>query len=110
MQDYTTCALGPQTESPQTVLLFLFCLPADDFLRHLDTSIYVPKDPNFSCQGGAHHPFDRFHCMATMPYLPNALSAFVKTHKSFHGVEPIQEASVRRDVLLYDVKVNDPLS
>lgn len=108
VQDYTTYSLGPHTDSPHKVLSFLFYLPADDSLKHLGTSIYVPKDPGFSCPGGPHHPFDRFLRVATMPFVPNALFAFVKTHNSFHGVEPIQESNVRRDLLLYDIKVNDP--
>jgi hypothetical protein len=49
--------------------------------------------------------FDR---MMTMPFLPNSLFAFLKTHNSFHGVEPIQETGVRRDLLLYDIKVSNP--
>jgi len=108
VQDYTTYSLGPHTDSPSKVLSFLFYLPADDSLAHLGTSIYVPKDPNFTCPGGPHHPFERFLRMATMPYLPNTLFAFLKTHNSFHGVEPIQEAGIRRDLLLYDIKVQDP--
>jgi len=108
VQDYTTYSLGPHTDSPHKVLSFLFYLPPDDSLAHLGTSIYVPKDPKFICHGGPHHPFDRFQRMATMPYLPNSLFAFVKTYNSFHGVEPIQQTGIRRDLLLYDIKVQDP--
>jgi len=108
VQDYTTYTLGPHTDSPHKVLSFLFYLPADDSLAHLGTSIYVPKEPNFTCLGGPHHPFKLFLRMTTMPYLPNTLFAFVKTHNSFHGVEPIQEANIRRDLLLYDIKVKNP--
>jgi hypothetical protein len=108
VQDYSTYSLGPHTDSPKKVLAFLFYLPADDSLAHLGTSIYVPKDPNFTCPGGPHHKFDRFERMATMPYLPNSLFAFVKTSNSFHGVEPIQEKGIRRDLLLYDIKVDNP--
>lgn len=108
VQDYTTYSLGPHTDSPSKVVSFLFYLPPDDALAHLGTSIYVPKDPNFVCPGGPHHPFERFQRMATMPFLPNSLFAFVKTHKSFHGVEPIKESGVRRDLLLYDIRVQNP--
>lgn len=31
-----------------------------------------------------------------------------KTYTSFHGVEPITETEVRRDLLLYDIKVKNP--
>ena len=105
VQDYTTYSLGPHTDSPTKVLSFLFYLPADDSLAHLGTSIYVPKDPRFTCPGGPHHPFEMFDRMMTMPFLPNTLFAFMKTQNSFHGVEPIQKAGVRRDLLLYDIKV-----
>lgn len=108
VQDYTMYSLGPHTDSPSKVLSFLFYLPPDDSLAHLGTSIYVPKDPNFTCHGGPRYPFERFERMATMPYLPNSLFAFVKTHNSFHGVEPIKETGIRRDLLLYDIKVDNP--
>ena len=108
VQDYTTYSLGPHTDSPSKVLSFLFYLPPDESLSHLGTSIYVPKDPAFTCHGGPQHPFDRFQRMMTMPYLPNSLFAFVKTYNSFHGVEPIAETGIRRDLLLYDIKVHNP--
>lgn len=108
VQDYTSYSLGPHTDSPQKVLSFLFYLPADDSLAHLGTSIYVPKDPGFTCPGGPHHRFEMFERMVTMPFVPNALFAFLKTPNSFHGVEPIKETNIRRDLLLYDVKVNNP--
>ena len=108
VQDYTTYSLGPHTDSPAKVLSFLFYLPPDASLAHLGTSIYVPKDPRFACPGGPHHRFELFDRMMTMPFLPNSLFAFLKTHNSFHGVEPIQETGVRRDLLLYDIKVSNP--
>lgn len=106
VQDYTTYSLGPHTDSPAKVLSFLFYLPPDESLAHLGTSIYVPKNPRFTCPGGPHHRFEMFDRMMTMPFLPNTLFAFLKTHNSFHGVEPIQGAGVRRDLLLYDIKVD----
>jgi hypothetical protein len=64
----------------------------------------MPRDPAFLCPGGPHHPFDKFQRMRTMPYLPNSLFAFMKTANSFHGVEPIEEPGLQRDLLLYDVR------
>jgi hypothetical protein len=43
--------------------------------------------------------------MRTMQYLPNTLFAFMKTPQAFHGVEPIAQSDVVRDLLLYDIKV-----
>jgi hypothetical protein len=104
VRDRTNYALGPHTDTASKVLSFLFYLPADASKSHLGTSIYLPRDPAFTCQGGPHYDYDRFQRMRTMPYVPNALFAFMKTANSFHGVEPIAEPEVRRDLLLYDIR------
>jgi hypothetical protein len=103
VQDITDYKIGPHTDSPFKVLTFLFYLPKDDSQAHLGTSIFVPKDNNFRCQGGPHYPFDGFSRMATMPFLPNSLFMFVKGDRSFHGVEPVGEPGTRRWLMLYDV-------
>jgi hypothetical protein len=108
VQDHSTYALEPHTDTLKKVLSFLFYLPADDSMSQLGTSIYAPKDPDFVCSKGQHYPFAGFHLVTTMPYLPNTLFAFVKTGNSFHGVEPIAGPEVRRDLLLYDIKVQNP--
>jgi hypothetical protein len=43
-----------------------------------------------------------------MEYKPNTLFAFIKNDRSFHGVEPIGDQAVLRDILLYDIRVNPP--
>jgi len=68
----------------------------------------VPKDPRFTCPGGPHYDFAQFRRVRTMEYLPNTLFAFMKTPDSFHGVEPITQPGVQRDLLLYDIKVTLP--
>jgi hypothetical protein len=77
-------------------------------MGQLGTSLYVPKDSRFSCQGGPHYEFERFRRVLTMEYLPNTLFAFMKTPRAFHGVEPITQADVQRDLLLYDIRVMPP--
>lgn len=108
VRDSSTYALEPHTDNLKKVLSFLFYLPANDSMAHLGTSIYASKDPGFVCMNGRHYPFDRFHLVTTMPFLPNSLFAFVKTGRSFHGVEPITDPGVCRDLLLYDIKVHNP--
>jgi hypothetical protein len=105
VRDAENYALGPHTDSPSKVLAFLFYLPEHDSQPQFGTSIYVPKDRTFTCAGGPHYPFDRFDRMLTMPYLPNTLFGFLKTQNSFHGVEPIKEEGIQRNLLLYDVRV-----
>ena len=70
----------------------LFYLPPDDTMRHLGTSIYAPKNPDFRCEGTGHHSFELFKKVATMEYRPNTLFAFFKTERAFHGVDRIADA------------------
>ncbi len=106
VRDHTNYKLGPHTDAPRRVLSLLFYCPDDDAYSHLGTSIYTPIDPAFRCAGGPHHPHDRFRRYATMEYKPNTLFAFLKTDRSFHGVEPIPDADVLRDLILYDIHVD----
>ena len=105
VRDRTTYSLPPHTDATNKVLSFLFYLPADASMAQLGTSVYVPKDPRMTCEGGMRYPFEDFRRMRTMEYLPNTLFAFMKTPQAFHGVEPITQPGVVRDLLLYDIKV-----
>src|ERR1041385_464820 len=105
VRDRTTYSLPPHTDAQDKVLSFLFYLPPDASMAPLGTSLYAPKEPGFTCQGGMRHPFEHFRRVHTMEYLPNTLFAFMKTNDSFHGVEPITQPDVQRDLLLYDIKV-----
>jgi hypothetical protein len=103
VQDVTNYKLGPHTDSPRKVITLLFYLPKDDSQSHLGTSIYIPKDPNFTCQGGPHYAWDNFEKLYSMPFAPNSLFCFLKTFNSFHGVEPVGDPDTRRWLLLYDI-------
>lgn len=105
VRDRVNYKLGPHTDTPSKLLSLLFYCPDDDSTKHLGTSIYEPMDPGFRCPGGPHYPHDRFIRVATMDYQPNSLFAFFKTDNSFHGVEPITDGGVLRDLLLYDIRV-----
>ena len=105
VQDLTNYSIGPHTDSPHRLLSMLFYCPDDDSRSHLGTSIYIPNDPELRCAGGPHYLHHRFRKVKTMEYRRNSLFAFIKNDRSFHGVEPIGEQPVGRDVLLYDVRV-----
>ncbi len=107
VRDRTNYAIGPHTDAPHRLLSLLFYCPNDDRRSHLGTSIYVPKDPAFTCAGGPHYPHDWFRRVTTMDYRANTLFAFFKTDHSFHGVETISDPDVERDLLLYDIRVLD---
>lgn len=108
VRDKTNFSIGPHSDAPHRLLSMLFYCPDDDSMSHLGTSVYVPLDPDFRCKGGPHYPHKKFHKVITMEYKPNTLFAFFKTDSSFHGVEPIKDEHVQRDILLYDVRVFNP--
>ena len=106
IRDFTNFAIGPHTDTPRKLVSLLFYLPCDERMRHLGTSIYEPDDPAFRCEGTRHYGFDGFRKAFTAAFRPNTLFAFFKTDRSFHGVEPIEEAKIERDLLLYNIYVN----
>ena len=103
VQDTTNYALGPHCDAQRKVITMLFYLPSDESQRHLGTSMYLPKEADFTCDGTKHHARAGFERLWTMPFLPNSLFAFFKTDTSFHGVEPVTEPDCRRWLLLYDI-------
>lgn len=108
VRDHTNFKIGPHTDAPHRLLSMLFYCPDDASHSHLGTSLYVPREAGFTCNGGPHYKHDRFELVRTMEYRPNTLFAFVKNDHSFHGVEPIGDPDVLRDILLYDIRVFPP--
>ena len=105
VRDLTNYSIGPHTDAPHRLLSMLFYCPDDDSRAHLGTSIYLPIEPGFRCAGGPHYPHHLFRKVRTMGYRRNSLFAFIKNDYSFHGVDKIDDQNVRRDVLLYDIRV-----
>jgi hypothetical protein len=105
VRDRTRYSLGPHTDAPAKVVSVLFYVPADDRLARHGTSVYVPKAQGFTHDGRGHLSFDQFERVATMPFLPNSVFAFAKTDTSFHGVEPVTEDGVERNLILYDLQL-----
>lgn len=105
IQDITDYKIGPHCDAPGKVITMLFYLPSDNSQAHLGTSIYVPKDPGFTCPTGIHHPPDAFTRVITMPFLPNSLFTFARSDISFHGVEPVGDPDCRRWLLLFTIYV-----
>jgi hypothetical protein len=98
--------LGPHSDLWSKIVVLLFYLAPDERAAHLGTSIYRPKDPGFSCPRSLHHPFEDFIKVKTVPYRPNSLFAFLRSDRSFHGVEPLSKADAAlcdRDLIQYVV-------
>ena len=105
VSDKTRYAIGPHTDAAHRLITFLFYLPADRRYQALGTSLYRPKNSNFRCAGGPHHPFDRFERHSTVAFLPNRLLLFARTDQSFHGVEPITQTQVERHLLINNIRL-----
>ena len=102
-RDWPDYSLGPHTDSFQKVVSLIFYLPENSKSPELGTSLYVPRNPNFKCEGGPHYNFADFTRVKTLQYMPNTVFGFVKSTQSFHGVEPLCAQHLSRDVLLYNV-------
>lgn len=105
VSDRTRYAIGPHTDAPHRLISFLFYLPSDTKDEDLGTSIYRAKDPSFVCRGGPHYPFEAFNRTGTVPFIPNRLMMFVRTGRSFHGVEPINREGVDRRLLINNIRL-----
>ena len=103
LRDFTNYSLTPHTDAIPKVVVFIFYLPPNADHIHLGTSLYVPNDPTFRCEGGPHHPRERFTKVVTMAYKPNTMLGFFKTSSSFHGVEPVTAPNVQRDLIQYSI-------
>jgi hypothetical protein len=102
IRDSKEYKIGPHTDAKWKLVSLLFYLPPNDEYRDFGTSLFVPKDRDFVCEGGPHYPFEGFHKVVTAPFMPNTCLGFWKTNRSFHGVEPIL-IDIQRNVLLYNI-------
>jgi hypothetical protein len=96
--------LGPHSDLYTKLVVLLFYLAPDDRLAHLGTSLYRPKDPGFTCPDSKHYSFHDFVKVKTAPYKRNSMLAFMRSDRSFHGLEPLSEQDVAdgpRDLIQY---------
>lgn len=96
--------LGPHSDLYTKLVVLLLYLPPDEDAAHLGTSLYRPKNPDFACPQGTHYSFADFIKVKTVPYKPNSMLAFMRSDRSFHGVEPLSEQDVsggNRDLIQY---------
>ena len=103
IRDSNKWALGPHTDHPDKISVILLYLPKDDASPHLGTSVYTPKDPGFTCNGGPHYRRNAFNCASTLPFLSNSAFGFCKNDISFHGVENVKKANDIRNLIQLSV-------
>lgn len=102
VRDQQGYAIGPHTDARWKMISLLFYLPVDHAYPEAGTSIFIPEDHQFTCEGGPHYSNSGFKKVWTAPYRPNSCFGFWKTNNSWHGVDEIS-VKMRRDVLLFNV-------
>lgn len=105
VHDKENYAIGPHTDAKHRLLTFLFYAPPNHDDAELGTSIYECKDPSFVCPGGPHYDFENFNQVKKIPFVPNKLLCFVRTGKSFHGVEKITKTNVDRRLIINNIRL-----
>lgn len=103
LRDAAGYVIGPHTDTPKKGVTALFYVPQNWTEAEHGTSLYVPKDPAFTCQVGKHYPREGFDLTWSAPGKPNSVFIFARTDSSFHGCEPY-EGTGCRDILLYDTR------
>ena len=96
--------LGPHSDLYTKLIVLLIYLPADNSGAHLGTSLYRPKDPDFTCGNSTHYAFEDFIKVKTAPYKANSMLAFMRSDVSFHGVAPLLDNDLgdgARDLIQY---------
>ncbi len=106
IRDSSGYEISPHTDQPRKIAVLLFYFPSKPDNVHLGTSIYMPKDYNFTCEGGPHHDRELFDQIFTAPYMPNSALGFFKTNNSFHGVEPVIGEKIERNLIQYSILEN----
>ena len=96
--------LPPHTDSPSKVVSVLFYLPEGDAHADAGTVLYTAKNPDLSHPGGPYLDRAGFDPVKTLPFRRNTLVAFPKSSTCFHGVEPVTNPELRRDILLFDIR------
>lgn len=101
VRDYTNFAISPHTDSASKTVVGAFYLPKDDSQKSFGTSFYSPRNKTFTDWDSERFEYDEFDLAYTAEYVPNSMLVFMKSARSFHGVEQRQESAAGRDVLFW---------
>ena len=102
MHDKANYSLGPHTDVAQKAIVILIYLSSDNSKSNTNsygTSIYIPKNNGFACDGTRHHQFKDFYRLFTSSFNKNNSLSFFRTNNSFHGVEKLVEKPIERRLL-----------
>ena len=104
IRDKCGYALQPHTDRPNRVTTIMFYLPQNFELEDCGTAIYRPHNVGQRCSGFKRHSYDDFELLSKASFVPNSGLCFLKSDRSFHGVEPIERAGTRRDFATFSIR------
>lgn len=87
--------LGPHTDRGEKVITCIFNIAESDDLDDLGTALYRARQEDFKSNGRLHFDFGKFERVKTAPFRRNSALFFPRLDASFHGVEPLTEASLK---------------
>lgn len=102
-RDFPPYAIGPHTDVPRRVLSMILYLSPANAPDNWGTTLFRPAEARFECQQGLHYPFEGFVADRLVSFRPNRAVIFLRTHRSFHGLLPIEPSTGPRDTLLYEL-------
>ncbi len=108
--DISGYRLLPHADDPRVVYNLLFYVPESADRAALGTTVYVPKVRSFASSGEPRHSRDQFEAVTTFPYLPNTVFGFLRSPRSFHGMEGISAPNTERKLLFYSVMLTDDVA
>ena len=107
VKDTANYSIGPHTDIPEKIITLIFYLPENSQHPHIGTSLFAPKNVDYSDPHGHHHHFEGFKLITTMPYTPNTMFGFIRQDTSWHGVVPIKEP-IERNSLTFQLILDNP--
>ena len=97
--------IAPHTDSPKKIITFLLYIPDNDNFIELDTSLFAPKEKEFTSENATQYDFKYFEEIKRMPFKKNFAFGFLKNEKSFHGRYPInKEFKGHRDWINFSIQ------
>lgn len=106
VQDHDGYGIGPHTDAPHRLISTLFYCPKTDCDADLGTSVYLPASELVGIQiSPKHYERELFTKIYTAPYVPNSMFGFVVSPNSFHGVDKISRANIKRNSILHFAKL-----
>lgn len=96
VRDNESYVLAPYTDDAVKMISVLFYMDDGE-----GTSLYLPKDRTLTSTGDAKHKRVDFDLIYTVPRKPNSALGFVKSDRSWHGVEHALWPKRIRDSIMY---------